>query len=157
MKSNWSYSPETLSSGQNCRSKLDSNGWFFSPCDLEIWWMTLKIIGHPSYITSGFVHHLKPLGEFKLELLTGNTQFRSKSAIFCPLWPWYLMDDLENNRAPLLCNNKLCVPFRSHWWIQSGVTVRKRPIYILGQTCDFFSCVILKFERWPWKSIGHLS
>ena len=22
--------------------KLDSNYWFFSPCDLEIWWMTLK-------------------------------------------------------------------------------------------------------------------
>ena len=20
--------------------KLDSNRWFFSPCDLEIWWMT---------------------------------------------------------------------------------------------------------------------
>ena len=31
---NWSYSPETLNSGQNWR--------FFVPCDLEIWRMTLK-------------------------------------------------------------------------------------------------------------------
>ena len=50
---------------------------------------------HLFYITSSFVHHLKPIGEFKLELLSGNTQFRSKSMIFCPVWPWNLMDDLE--------------------------------------------------------------
>ena len=47
------------------------------------------------YITSSFVHHLKPLGEFKLELLPGNAQFGSKSANFCPVWPWNLMDDPE--------------------------------------------------------------
>ena len=34
MNSCWSYGPETLNSGQNM--------WFFVPCDLEIWWMTLK-------------------------------------------------------------------------------------------------------------------
>ena len=34
MYSNWSYSPEMLDSGQNQR--------LFVPCDLEIWWMTLK-------------------------------------------------------------------------------------------------------------------
>ena len=47
------------------------------------------------YITSSFVHHLKPLGELKLELLSGNAQFRSKSAIFLAVWPWNIMDDLE--------------------------------------------------------------
>ena len=41
-----------------------------------------KIIGHLFYITSSFVHHLKPLGEFKLELLSRNAQFGSKSVIF---------------------------------------------------------------------------
>ena len=81
--------------------KLDSNRWFFSPCDLEIWWMTSKIIGHLFYITSSFVHHLKPLGEFKLELQSGNAQFGSKSAIF-------------------------------------------------------LSRVTLKFDRWAWKTIGHI-
>ena len=34
VNSDWSYSPKTLNSGQNRR--------FFVPCDLEIWWMTLK-------------------------------------------------------------------------------------------------------------------
>ena len=57
--------------------KLDLNHRFFSPCDLEIWWMTQK-----------------------------------------------------NNRAPLLCYFKLCAAFRSHWWIQIGVRVRKRPIWV---------------------------
>ena len=54
-----------------------------------------KIIGHLFYITSSFVHHLKTLRELKLELLSGNAQFESKSAIFCPVWPWNLMDDPE--------------------------------------------------------------
>ena len=41
----------------------------------------------------------------------------------------YLVAD-KNNRAPLLCYFKLCASFRSHWWIQTGVTVRKRPIWV---------------------------
>ena len=36
----------------------------------------------------------------------------------------------KNNRAPLLCYFKLCASFRSHWSIQTGVTVRKRPIWV---------------------------
>ena len=37
---------------------------------------------------------------------------------------------LKNNRAPLQCYFKLCASFCSHWWIQTGVTVRKRPIWV---------------------------
>ena len=58
-------------------------------------WSQQKIIGHLFYIASSFEHHLKPLGEFKLELLSGNAQFGLKSVIFCPVWPWNLIDDLE--------------------------------------------------------------
>ena len=54
-----------------------------------------KTIGRFFYATLSFVHHFKAIVEFKLELQSGNTQFRSKSAIFCPLWPWNLMHDLE--------------------------------------------------------------
>ena len=61
---------------------------------------------------------------------------------------------LKNNRVPLLCYFKLCASFRSHWWIQTGVTVWKRPIWV--KIDDFFSCVTLKFNGWPWKAIGHL-
>ena len=142
-----------------------------------------KTIGHLFYTTSSFVHHFKSIGELKLKLQSRNAQFGSKSAIFCPLWPWNLTDALEkqlgtssmllqalciisqpsvnsnwsyspetpnlgqirqflkpcdleiwqmtlqNNRAPLLCYFKLCVSFRTHWWIQIGVTVWKRPIW----------------------------
>ena len=34
----------------------------------------------------------------------------------------------KNNRAPNLHHFKLCASFQSHRWIQTGVTVRKRPI-----------------------------
>ena len=61
---------------------------------------------------------------------------------------------LKNNRAPLLTYFKLCASFHSHWWIQTGVTVRKRPIWV--KIGDFLSSVTLKFDRWPWKTIGHL-
>ena len=141
VNSNWSYSPETLSAGQNWR--------FFVPCDLEIWWMTSKnnralfnatasflhhsiatdefklelqsgnalfgskstiffsrvtsqfdvwpwkTIGHLFYASSSFVHHSVAIGEFKLELQSGNAQFGSKSTIFRAVWPWNLMFDLE--------------------------------------------------------------
>ena len=61
----------------------------------------------------------------------------------------------KNNRAPLLCYFKLCAAFRSHWWIQTGVTVRKCPIWV--KIDDFFSRVTLKFNGWPSKTIGRLS
>ena len=61
--------------------KLDSNHRLISPCDLEIWWMPRKTKRHLLYTPSSFVHHLKSIGEFKLELQSGNAQFRSKLAI----------------------------------------------------------------------------
>ena len=49
---------------------------------------------------------------------------------------------------------KLCVSFRTHWWFQIWVTVRKRPIWV--KCDDFLSRVTLTFDGWPWKTIGHL-
>ena len=62
---------------------------------------------------------------------------------------------LKNNRAPLLCYFKLCASFHSHQWIQTGVRVRKRPIRV--KIGPFLAPVTLKFNGWPWKTIGHLS
>ena len=81
--------------------KLDSNRRFFIPCDLEIWWMTLK-----------------------------------------------------NNRAPLRYYIKVCASFQIHRWIQTGVTAGKRSIQV--KIRDFLSRVTLKFDGWPWKTIGHI-
>ena len=61
---------------------------------------------------------------------------------------------LENNRAPLLYYIKLSASFQSHGWIQTGVTVQKRSIW--GQNRQFLSHVTLKFDGWPWKTIGHI-
>ena len=109
-----------------------------------------RIIGHLLYITSSFVHHLK----FKLELLSGNAQFGSKSAFFvpCDLEIWWTT--LRNNRAHILCYIKLCASLQSHRWIQTGVTVQKRSIQV--KIGDFLSHVTLKFDEWPWKNIRHL-
>ena len=82
-------------------------------------------------------------------------QILVKINVFCPVRPWNLTDDPENNRVPLLCYFKLCASFQSHWWIQTGFTVRKRPIWV--KIDDIFSPVTFKFDGWLWKSIGHLS
>ena len=70
----------------------------------------------------------------------------------CDLEIWRMT--LQNNRAPLLCYFKLCAAFHTHWWIQLSVTVRKRSIRV--KIDDFFSCVTLKFDGWPSKTMGHL-
>ena len=61
---------------------------------------------------------------------------------------------LKNNWGALLCYFKLCASFRTHWRIQIGVTVRKRPIWVKFD--DFKSRATLKFDGWPWKTKGHL-
>ena len=46
----------------------------------------------------------------------------------CDLEIWWMT--LENNRASVLCCFKLCATFHSQSWIQTGVTVRKRQIWV---------------------------
>ena len=58
------------------------------------------------------------------------------------------------DQAPLLYYIKHCASFQSHRWIQTGVTVWKRSIRV--KICYFLSRVTLKFDGWPWKTIGHL-
>ena len=92
-------------------------------------WPWKKIIGRLFYATLSFVHHFKAIGKFNVRLQSGNVKFGSKSAIFCLVWPWNLMVDLEKN-------------------------VRKRPIWV--KIDDFFSRhgVNLKFNGWSWKQYG---
>ena len=73
---------------------------------------------------------------------------------FLAVWPEIWLVTLKNNRSPLLSYFKLCVSFHTHWWIQTGVTVRKRPIWV--KINYFFSRVTFKLDGWPWKTIGHL-
>ena len=63
-----------------------------------------KTIRHLFYATSSFVHHFEAIGEFKLELQSGNAQSESNSEP-CDLEIWRMT--LQNNRAHLLCYFKL--------------------------------------------------
>ena len=75
---------------------------------------------------------------------------------FCTVWPWNLMDAFEKqfNRALALYYVKLFASWQSHGWIQTWVTVRKRGIRV--KISDFLSRVTLRFDGWPWKTIGCL-
>ena len=64
------------------RVTVKFDGW---PC---------KTIGHLFYATSSFVHHFVAIGEFKLELQSGNAQSGSNSTIFRAMRPWNLTHDL---------------------------------------------------------------
>ena len=68
---------------------------FFSCVTLQFHVWPWKTIGHLFYATSSFVHHCVAIGEFKLELQSGNAQSGSNSAIFRAVWPWNLTNDLE--------------------------------------------------------------
>ena len=120
-----------------------------------------KTIGHLYYATPSFVHHFVAIGEFKLELVRKRPiwvkidDFFSRVTLQFDVWPWKTIGHLfyatlKNNRAPLICYFKLCASFRSYWWIQTWVTVRKRPIWV--NIHDFLSRVTLQFDVWHWKN-----
>ena len=77
---------------RSIRAKI---GDFLSRMTLKFDKWLWKTIGHLFYATSSFMHHFIAIGEFRLELQSGNAQFGSKSTIFRAVWPWNLMDDLE--------------------------------------------------------------
>ena len=118
--------------------------------------MTFKKIGHLSYAASSFVHHFIAISEFKLELQSGNPQFGSKSSIFlAPVtlkfdrWPWKTIGHLSY--ATSSCGHH----FIAISEFKLEFRVRKRSIRV--KIVDFLAPVTLKFDRWHWKTIGHLS
>ena len=88
------------------------------------------------------MHHFITIGVLKLELQSGNAQSGSNSTIFRAVWPWNLTDDLKQGKSE---------GFESCDW----PIVRKQPIWV--KICDVLYRVTLKFDGWPWKTIGHLS
>ena len=139
---------------------------FFIMCDLEIWWMTFENKWAPllyyiklcaSFQSHGWIQTGVTVQKWSIQVKIKNVLFRVKF----DGWPWktiaHLFCDasLKNNKASLLSNCKLSASFRDHWWIQTRVTLRKRRSWV--KIIDFISCVSLKFDRCPWKIIGHLS
>ena len=128
---------------------------FLEPRDLEIWRMTLKNNRAPLLCYIKLCASFRSHQWFQTWVTIRKRPIWVKFDDFlepCDLAIWQMT--LKNNRAPLLCYFKLCASFRSHRWFQTWVTVRKRPIWVKFN--DFQSRVILQFDIWPWKTIGHL-
>ena len=107
-------------------------GYFLSRVTLKFDGSTWKTIGHLFYATLSFAQHFKPL-------VYSNWSYSQETLNSGQNWWFFVPHEngrmtLKNNRAPLLCCFKLRESFHSHWWIQTGVTVRKRPIWVnIGQ------------------------
>ena len=76
-------------------------------------------------------------------LATSNLGQNWQLFVPCDLEIWWMT--LNNNRAPLRYYVKLYASFQSHRWIKSGVTVRKRPIWV--KIDDFFQPCDLEIWR----------
>ena len=83
-----------------------------------------------------------------------NLKLESNSRFFslCDLDIWWMT--YKNNRRPILYYIRLCASFQILQWSQPWVTVRKRSIRV--KLVIFLSRMTLKFNGWPWKTIGHL-
>ena len=160
MNSNWNYSPETPNLGQIRRflEPCDLEIWrmtfknnrapllcYFKLCAAfhSHWWIQtgVTVWKRPIWVKFGDFSAVWPwnltddLEQGKSEGFDScdrpsNLKLDSNRQFFCPCDREIWWMTLQNNRAPLLCYFKLCASFRSHWWIQTSITVRKRPIWV---------------------------
>ena len=115
-----------------------------------------KTIGHLLHTMSSFVHHFKAIGEFKLELIVRKrsiwvkiSDFLSPVTLKFYRWPWKTRGHIfyTSTTSSLVHYFIAICEFKME-------LVRKRSIWV--KIGDFLSCVTLKFDGWPWKTIGHL-
>ena len=102
--------------------------------------MTLKKIGRLFNATSSFVHHFVAMGEFKLELQSGNAQSGSNSTIFRAVWPQNLMDDLENQQGTSSKQHQaICIISSSY--VNSNLSYSPETVKLGCDLCDL--------DLWP--------
>ena len=147
MNSNWSHSPETLNLGQNRQ--------LFVPCDLEISWMTLKNNRAPllCYINlcASFESHRwiqTKATVRKRSIRVKIVDFLSSVTLKFHGWPWKTIGHLFYVASSFMHDFIAISEFKLK--LQSG-----NPQFGL-KSAIFLSRVTLRFDRWPWKTIGHL-
>ena len=148
MNSNWIYSPETLNLGQNW--------WFFVPCDLKIWRMTLK------NMRAHLLCYFKLCALFHCHLWFQNGVKVRKCQIWSKIGTFLFRVILKFDRWPkkqqgtssMLLQDLCIISYHGHLWNQNEVTVWKHQIWV--KLVIFLPHVILKFDGWLWKTIGHL-
>ena len=73
---------------QSINAQFGSKLVKYYPMTLKFDGWPWKTIGHLFYAASSFVQHFVAIGEFKLELQSGNAQSGSNSTIFRAVRPW---------------------------------------------------------------------
>ena len=113
--------------------------------------MTSKNYGAPLLNYVKFVHLLKPLGDFKLELLSGNAQHGSKSAICLSHvtlkfdgWPRKTTGHLFYATLSFVHHFKAIGDFK--------LELQSRNAPFGSKSAIFLSRVTLKFDGWHWKN-----
>ena len=94
VNSNWSYSSEMLNSGKN--------GRFFVPCELEIWWMTLKnnraSLWYYIKLCAPFQSHWHIqswVTDRKISIRVKIGDFLSRVTLKIDVWPWQTIGHLS--------------------------------------------------------------
>ena len=89
------------------------------------WWALPTMTDDSTYHNKANLRDLiAATGPVILLKLDSNRQFFST----CDLEIWWMTP--KNNTACLIYYIKLCASFQIHQWIQTGVTVRKSPIWV---------------------------
>ena len=118
-------------------------GDFLSRVTLKFDGWPWKTIGHLSYATSSFVHHFIAIGQFKLELQSGNSKFGSKSAIFSSLvtlkfdrWPWIPIGHLS---------------YATSSFVYNFIAIRQFKLELQSGNAKFGSKSAIICHVWPWN------
>ena len=104
-------------------------GGCFSCLTFKIWWMTSKSNRAPHLYYIKLCAAFQSHWYIQIWVTVRKCSIRVKIGdlfVPCDFENWRLT--LKNSRAPLLCCFKFYASFHSHWWIQTGVTVWKRPM-----------------------------
>ena len=130
-------------------------GDFFVLRDREIWWMTLK------NITTPLLYYIKLCAAFQshCHIQTGVTvrkrsirvkigDFLSRVTLKIDVWPWKTIGHLGYAASTFLHHFIANCQFKLE--LQSGNA------QFGSKSTIFFSCVSLKFDGWPWRTIWYL-
>ena len=116
---------------------------FFSLVALKFDGWPSKTIGHLFYATSSFMYHFVAIGEFKLELESGNAQSGSNSTLFRAVWPWNLTDDLQKKIGHLF--------YATSSFVQHFVAIGEFKLEQESRNAQSGSNSTLFRAVWPWN------
>ena len=129
---------------------LGLNWRFFSCMALKLGGWHCKTVRHLFFTASSFLHHFKFIREIRLELQSGNAQLRLKSPVTLKFDGW------SRKTIGHLFYTKLCFVHHFKTMGEFKLESQSRNAQFGSKAAFFLSPVTLKFDGWPWKTIGQL-